>query len=89
MQVMSVIYEKVLVTNARGYTSLNYSPSEQLTTELQRLLNEAYSQFLEMRELYVQKHQQSAYQSLESAAVFLNTVMNRLDDGKEWKARKE
>ena len=87
MQLMQVIYEKVHLTNARGVTSLNYSPSEQLTTELERLLDESYDVFLKMRELYLAMKQHSAYQSLECAAVFLNTVMNRLDDGKEWQAQ--
>jgi hypothetical protein len=39
-----------------------------------------------MRKKYIALGQKNAYQSLESAAVFLNTVMNRLDDGKEWQA---
>ena len=87
MQLIEVIYEKVLVTNERGVTSLNYSPSEQLTTELERLLDASYDIFLKMREKYLGTGQHSAYQSLESAAVFLNTVMNRLDDGMTWKAQ--
>ena len=87
MHVIEVIYEKVLITNEHGVTSLNYSPSEQLTTELERLLDESYGIFLKMREKYLDIGQRSVYQSLESAAVFLNTVMNRLDDGKEWKAQ--
>lgn len=82
---MEVIYEKVLLTNARGVTSLNYSLSGRVVTEVERLLNESYSVFLEMRELYLNKRQHLVYKSLECAAVFLNTVMNRLDDGKEWK----
>ena len=80
------MYEKVLYKNARGGTSLNYSPSEQLTTELEHLINESYDVFLKMREKYLDIGQHSVYQSLESAEVFLNTVMNRLDDGKEWQA---
>ena len=87
MEVMEVIYEKVHLTNARGVTSLNYSPSEQLTTELERLLDESYDVFLKMRELYLAMKQHFAYQNLESGVVFLNTVMNRLDDGKEWQAQ--
>ena len=86
-EVVEVIYEKVLYKNTSGTTSLNYSPSEQLTTELERLLDASYDVFLKMREKYLGTGQHSAYQSLESAAVFLNTVMNRLDDGKVWKAK--
>jgi len=82
---MEFIYEKVLIKRG-AYTSLNYSPNEQLTTELERLLDASYGIFLNMREKYIALGQKNAYQSLESAAVFLNTVMNRLDDGKEWQA---
>ena len=86
-EVVDVMYEKVLYKNTSGVTSLNYSLSEQLTTELERLLDASYGVFLKMREKYLDIGQHSAYQSLESAAVFLNTVMNRLNDGKEWKAQ--
>lgn len=86
-EVVEVMYEKVLYKNTRGGTSLNYSPSEQLTTELEHLINESYDVFLKMREKYLEIGQRAMYQSLESAEVFLNTVMNRLDDGKEWQAR--
>jgi len=85
-EVVEVMYEKVLYKNARGGTSLNYSPSEQLTTELEHLINGSYGVFLKMREKYLGIGQHGVYQSLESAEVFLNTVMNRLDDGKEWQA---
>jgi hypothetical protein len=85
-EVVEVMYEKMLYKNTRGGTFLNYSPSEQLTTELERLLDESYGIFLKMREKYLDIGQRSVYQSLESAAVFLNTVMNRLDDGMTWKA---
>ena len=83
---VEVMYEKVLYKNTSGVTSLNYSPSEQLTTELELLLDEAYGIFLKMREKYLDIGQRSVYQSLESAEVFLNNVMNRLDDGMSWKA---
>jgi hypothetical protein len=82
---MEFIYEKVLIKRG-AYTFLNYSPNEQLTTELERLLDASYSEFLNMRKKYIALGQKNAYQSLESAAVFLNTVMNRLDDGREWQA---
>ena len=82
---MEAIYEKVLLTNARGVTSLNYSSSGRVVTEVERLLNELYGVFMRMRELYLKMRQHFVYKSLECAAVFLNTVMNRLDDGKEWK----
>jgi hypothetical protein len=39
-----------------------------------------------MRKKYIALGQKNAYQSLESAVVFLNTVMNRLDDGLVWQA---
>ena len=81
---MEAIYENVLLTNARGVTSLNYSLSEQVIAELEGLLNESYGIFLEMRELYLKMGQHFVCKSLECAAVFLNTVMNRLDDEKEW-----
>jgi len=86
-EVVEVIYKKVLYKNMNGATSLNYSANEQLTTELERLLDESYDIFLKMREKYLNLGQRTFYQSLESAAVFLNTVMNRLDDGKVWQAR--
>jgi hypothetical protein len=85
-EVVEVIYKKVLYKNMNGVTSLNYSPSEQLTTELERLLDESYGIFLKMRKKYLNLGQRTFYQSLESDVVFLNTVMNRLDDGKEWHA---
>jgi hypothetical protein len=53
---------------------------------LEHLINESYGVFLKMREKYLDIGQRAMYQSLESAEVFLNTVMNRLDDGKEWQA---
>jgi hypothetical protein len=70
MQVMEVVYEKVLLTNTRGYTSLNYSAGEQVMTELERLPNESYGILLKMRELYSGMGQHFVYESLESAAVF-------------------
>jgi hypothetical protein len=73
---MELIYEKVLRKNPSGSTSLNYALSEQLTTEVQYFLNKSYGMFLWCRRF--------VRPSLESAVIFLNTVMNRLDDGKEW-----
>jgi hypothetical protein len=76
MRDMELIYEKVLRTNRSGYTSLNYSLSERITTEVQDSLKKSYGIFLECRRF--------VRPSIESAVVFLNTVMSRLDDEKEW-----
>jgi len=73
---MQLIYEKVLRKSPNGYTSLNYALSEQLTIDVQYFLNKSYDIFLKCRHFF--------HASLESAVIFLNTVMNRLDDGKEW-----
>jgi hypothetical protein len=77
MKVMEGIYNKVLRTHQRG-TVLNYSLDEQLTMDLQNSLNKSYDIFLKCRQ-FVRRPK------LESGVLFLNTVMNRLDDGKEWR----
>jgi hypothetical protein len=74
--VMHLIYEKVL-RKQNNVTSLNYFLDEQTTTEVQYSLNESYGVFLKCMNYFDLK--------LQSAVIFLNTVMNRLDDGKEWK----
>lgn len=77
MKAMEGIYKKVLRTHQRG-TALNYSLDEQVTTDLQNSLNELHGKFLECRQ-FVRRP------NVESGVLFLNTVMNRLDDGKEWR----
>ena len=77
MRAMEGIYEKVLRTSPSGSTGLNYALNEQLTTEVRDSLNESYGKFLECRQFLSPK--------LKSGVIFLNTVMIRMDDGKEWR----